>query len=150
MILFLAVGLPIKYLLTIPYDFGLTDYTLPGSIYVLSNLVLLGLMLLSYLSVSGKLCFRIGFILLFITEFSIALLQLNKSAVILVLTMAILGRFLAHRRINTLKLGAIFVVLFYLVITPIVGTSRIEIFDMFRATLGERIDVMQAIDFPGY
>jgi hypothetical protein len=148
--LFLFIGLPIQYLLVLPHELGLLGFLLPGSVYALKGLVLLGIMMLGYLSVSGSWKYTTGLILLCIIQFTVGLLEFNKINTLLVPIMAMLGRFLANRRITTIVLMAAIVVAIFAVLQPIALQGRGELsmrshYGGQWSNLSQRLDVMRNV-----
>ncbi|HEY7152872.1 MAG TPA: hypothetical protein VH575_02835 [Gemmataceae bacterium] len=142
---FLAIGLPIQYLLILPYEFGQLSFTLPGSIHSLSGLVPLCVFILAYLAVVSGGRWKVFFWTLLCSEIVMESLRFNKSAFLIVLIMAVFGRYLALRRMVELVLGTIFVFLIYVAITPVVDWGRNQIVlqsgDHIHATLEQRLNI---------
>jgi len=144
---FLLIGEIVKYGIALPYEFGMLSYKLPGSIFMLKDLTLLGLMLLGYLSVQKGKRWLLFLILLFSFEIFVDFIRFSKTALILTFIMPFLGRFLASRQIKTLIIGGVLTVIIYLFATNIVTWGRIEIAkdkgSHFRADLSERVEVIK-------
>lgn len=124
---FAAVGLPVKMLLVLPRALGLWDVVIPGSIEYLSSLSTLALAPLFLLQsrpnrsrISG-----LFFYGLLVIEFMTAFVTLSKLAMIKVVVIACLAMALAGRSFKRIGVvGAIAVVLYATVLTPIVTYGR--------------------------
>ncbi len=125
--IFLGVGLPLQYLLILPYELGFLSFVLPGSIGALSALPSLAIFMLAYLSVKSGGRWPALFWMLFCTEIAVKLLMFNKSAFLMVFIMAVLGRYQASRKWPELIVGVIFTFSMYLAVKPIVSWSRVQI-----------------------
>ena len=143
---FLVVGLPIKYLFALPYEFGLLGFVLPGSLFQLTKLVLFGLLLLTYLSARKGGNWSIALVVLFSLELLVAFLRFNKSDLLLLFVVVALGQYLAKRDIRILVLWAVVGLGAYLCLCPIVSWGRVEIAKEtgahYRATLGQRFGIV--------
>ena len=150
-VVFLSVGLPTKYLFSLPHEFDLIDYLLPGGIQALANLTSLGLMMLSYLSTKRGGVWHLLFIVLLVAELIVSFLQFSKSAILIALIFASLGHFLARpRRLSLFRAGVVILVVFAAV-QPLVIWCRQEsvrqIGNARQMTLHDRADVLRlAID----
>lgn len=143
-IFFLIIGAFLKYLIILPYSFGMTSFVVPGSINNLANLYELGLSLVAYLSVKKK-TWRIVLWVLLPLHLSIVFLEFSKTSLIISLLLPALGAYLCHNSIKRLAIwGAAIFLLFYLV-QPFIQYGRSEIFanteTIHRATLQERIEI---------
>lgn len=147
LLVFLTIGLPIRYLLVLPYEFGETDFTLPGSIASLANLVQLGLLIVAYKAGRYGGIWGIVFVCMLVVESVVSTIQFSKSAVVITLICSVLGIYLARPRLRILAIAAPIMIVVYVLITPIVseGRSRIakqnrdELF--YQATLSERLEI---------
>ncbi len=143
-LVFLAIGLPVKYLVALPYEFGLLDVMLPGSVYSLESFATLAVLTTAYLSRTST-AWRTAFFCLFTLEVAVGLARFSKQAFLVVLILAALGRFLASRRRGELCLSIVVVSVTYIVLTPMVTWSRIELIDrvgnFYEAPLSLRFQV---------
>jgi hypothetical protein len=144
-LLFLAIGVPVKYLLVVPYQFGLYPPPVPTSIGVLEDLDPLGLLLLSYLAARCGKGWIVGLVLLFSVDVAIELLRFNKHTLLVLPVVVMLGCFLARRRLGELAACAAGILVCYVVLSPLVSQARQEIFlrhgDSFSAPWSERFEI---------
>jgi hypothetical protein len=121
----LAVGLPAKYLFTLPYRFGLMgDAAMPGIIGVASGFVSVSLIPLSYLIWRGHLEFRLHFYLVLLSELFYGFIALSKYDVVMTLLTAILGRYLSQPRMKVLFGGVAIVFIVFTALAPFVSQAR--------------------------
>jgi hypothetical protein len=150
--IFLGIGLPFNYFIVLPYEFGLLPFVLPGSLFLLGQLVGLGLFMVGFLSARDS-RWRLFLYSMAALELTIAFLRFNKSVLVFVPIMIAIGQFMATRKLWVLFRGAAFVVVIYLVACPIVSNARLRIYDMvgnhYQIPLRERIGVAKAalVDF---
>ncbi len=126
-IVFLGVGLPLRYLLVLPYQFGQLNFVLPGSLYILNSLTNLGLFMLAYLGTKRGGLWKAGFWMLFVVEVITNFLCFSKLELILVFIMAALGRFLARRKFTELVLAGMATFCVYILVGPLVSWGRSQI-----------------------
>jgi hypothetical protein len=152
--LFLTIGLPVHYLLALPYELGQLGFTLPGSIYTLEGLVPLGLFILSYLAVRHGRGWAAVFVALLCAETVVAFLRFNKFQLILVLMMAALGHYYASRRITRLFISGLLIACVYGLLVPVVSWGRATIDQetrtgrsqgtiAYHASLADRLRIVQ-------
>lgn len=148
-LIFLAIGLPVKYLLVLPYVFGMTSTPVPSVVAVLGSLDFLGILLLSYLATRFGKGWLVGFLVLLTVELAVELVSFNKHRLLLMLSMVLLGRYMVRRSLGEFAFsgGILFVV--YLLISPFVGMGRKEIMrrrgNHFEAPLRERFEISRDI-----
>lgn len=146
LVIFLLIGLPVKYLLAVPYHLGVLGFTLPGSLSSLRNLVLLAILVLGVLSARKSKKWMPAFLLLAGTELFIGLLLMAKQEVLRVLIVAFVGRFLGHRRKSTLIALGVTLIATYIAIKPVTDVARQELYrrhgDYPQASLMERMDIL--------
>jgi|GEM_PF-1089601 hypothetical protein len=146
-LVFLLAGLPLRYGLVLPFEFGALGFVLPGSLVVLNSLCYLAVFMLSYLGTKRRGLWRGGFWLLFVMESITHLLTFAKGNLIKVFIMAALGRFMAKRDFKTLVFSGIATVIFYLAfLSTFTGWARTEIAhenggSIFWAPLSLRLSV---------
>ena len=142
--LFLGIGLPFNYFVVLPYEFGLLPFVLPGSLFLLGQLVGLGLFIVGLLSTRNSRWCLFLYSLAAI-ELTLAFLRFNKTAMVCVPIMVAMGQFMATRKLRVLFRGAAVVVVIYLVACPVVSNARLRIVDMvgnhYQIPLGERLGV---------
>lgn len=139
---FLGVGLPLRYLLVLPYQFGQLSFVLPGSIYALNSLVNLSLFMLAYLGAKRGGAWKSGFWLLLVTEVIVNFLCYSKLAFLLVFIMVALGRFLARGNVKEFIFTGLATLCLYFLVSPLVTWGRhqiaLETGDLNKASLGLR------------
>jgi len=111
----LVIGIPIKYLLVVPYRLGLLSYVLPGSIQGLSIFTSLSIIVLFVMVHNGANNYRILLYLLIAMELVTGLMSLSKLAVVMVLIMILLGIFFCRPRMNVFITGITLIGLIYIV-----------------------------------
>lgn len=145
-IVFLAVGIIVKYRFALPHEFGIAGQVLSGSVYSLAQLTTLSLAMLGYLATRRGGVWILILAIVLLCEASVDLLRFSKAALILTLIMPLLGCFLAKPKIKVLVIGALGIVCIYVLSTPIVGWGRLEVAEstgvFYRATLQQRLDVI--------
>ena len=123
-IVFLAIGLPIKYGFALPYEFGQLNFVLPGIVYTLENCVLLGLFLLSFGSVGAGRSWTLILLGLLGIEVTVSLLRFTKTAILMTMALPLLGRYLATGRMRVLLAGGVIICTVYLLVSPIITWGR--------------------------
>jgi hypothetical protein len=138
-IIFLILGLSIKYLFAFPYYMGWISWTLPGGIQYLSALSRISIILLFIYSKqeNGKL--KPLLYLVIAEETIISLMTLAKLAVFEVMLSVGLGWYISHRpSMRKLLLAGISVVLTYaLILSPFMGYARIVAGSVGVGSVGE-------------
>ncbi len=125
---FLGVGLPLRYLLILPYTFGQLDFQLPGVIYSLNCIVSVAVFMMAYLSSKRGGMWRVGFWFLFVSELISNFICYTKLAVLLVFVMAALGRYQAKQNIKELFISGLAVFAFYsFFLSPMVTWGRLQL-----------------------
>ena len=144
-IAFLGVGLPVKYLLYMPYIFGETDFILPGSIMQLRYLTALAIIPIMFLIKEGHKKWRFIFYLLIASELAFSALEFSKVSFIITLIIITSGWFFIVRRIRILSISFILIIFAYYVITPLVNFGRINILRstgaIYQAGLKDRLSI---------
>lgn len=144
-IVFLAVGLPLRYLLVLPYQFGQLGVVLPASLYILNSLSNLGLFMLSYLGAKRGGLWRGGFWMLFVMEAVTNFMCFSKLQFVLVFIMVALGRYLARRNVKEFIFAGAIVLGIYVWVGPLVSWSRdqvvLETGNLNKASFGLRFDI---------
>ena len=123
-VFFLLAGLPAQLLWVMPYHYGLLRVPSPGPVNMLANLVDLALLLGWYLVRRGRRRLFVPMLALTAMELFIALADFNKTELLLVIIMIILGNYLASPSKRALVLGAAGVITVYLVAIPVVNFGR--------------------------
>ena len=121
---FLAIGLPVKYALSLPSLLGLHDFVVPGSIAFLAKLV--GLALLVLVGYYGRLPrpYRVLTHVVFVSELLTAAMTFSKLEILTVVLMIVLGFYLRYSRMRTIVMGAIAICSIYAVLVPFVLFAR--------------------------
>jgi hypothetical protein len=144
MILFLSVGVPVKYFLGLAYQLGFLHGVLPGSVQFLGTLTGLALIPLYWLYKQQGKIYRPAFLVLAASEFLIGLVSLSKQAMLTPALMIILATHLHKPDLKKLVLGASFMMLAYvLVLSPFVNFSRIY---LQRSSAGSLDEAMMVIE----
>ena len=142
---FLCIGGVVKYGLSLPYEFGLTSFVLPGTVYQLEQLTLIVLILIAYLSISEGGKWKLALMFFLPTELLSDFLRFSKTSLLLAILMPFMGWYMAKKKIKILAAGAALMILVYVLLTPLVSWSRDTIGKMtgafYRATLSQRLDV---------
>ncbi len=121
---FLAVGIPVRYLLALPHEFGMIAWVPPESVLqlkVFSALAIVPLALLASREGGG---WRWALAALTAAELAVALLTFGKLDVCMVVILLVLGLCLHRFRPGVLVAGIAAVALVYAAITPLVTTAR--------------------------
>ena len=124
----LLIGIPVKYLLAVPYRLGLSSYVLPGSIQYLSIFTSLSIIVLFVIIHNGANSYRIPLYLLITAELVASLMSLSKLEVVVVLIMILLGIYLCRPRIIVFIAGGALIGLIYIVfLSPFVTYARFAV-----------------------
>lgn len=142
----LLVGIPVKYLLILPYMMGLLNVVVPGAIYSVSNLILVALVLLSYITHEKKSKFKFVFYALLIMEICSGILVMAKLWIILPILAVVIGKTIATRKVSTLIKGAVTLLTIFIIITPLILAARTELsLNSNKGTIDRVIAVSNAI-----
>ena len=146
-VVFTVTGFIIRYFFSLPYEFGMSGFTLPGSVHSLSYLLALGLALIGFLSVRSGGRWTYLFWIILLPNVFVAVMQFSKSAAIINLILPALGCFLAHQRFGRLFRWGFVAAIMYFSMQPMVLTARSHIYEqtetIFRATLPERLHIIK-------
>jgi hypothetical protein len=123
-LLFLAIGLPIKYLFALPYQLGLHDFIVPGGIAFLGKLVSLTIVLLVAYYNRLTAPYHLLCYVVIASEFVTALMTFSKLEVLTVGLLFVLGLYLRLPRVRTLIAGGVMLCVLYVVLTPFVLFAR--------------------------
>lgn len=127
-ILFLSIGLPVKYFLQLPYDLGLLTWVLPGSIKYLGTLSGVAIIPLYWLYKKHSVGYGLFFFLLLGSELLVALVTLSKLELIRTVLFVVLGAQLVKPGLKKLALSGIAIIMAYiLVVNPFVSFARVAI-----------------------
>lgn len=142
----LAIGIPVKYFLALPHEFGRLGFALPGTLYHLEGCMAAAFIFLAYAAATCGRKWVFIFIAIFGFEMGIELLRFDKSTLLLRCIFAMIGFYLARRNMWILFIGVIVTLGFYLVLSPVVGVARNEIIfryggRAYEATLTQRLAI---------
>ena len=145
-IIFLSLGLAVKYLLALPYYFGMLDLTVPGGILQLQSFSLLAIIVVMVLVSKGGTKWRLVLYPLVAAELATAILEFSKMSVLITLMTLTLGWYLTRPRAWVLFAGAALLVTTYVATTPLVPFGRGEIVNrtgtIYQAGLAERAEIL--------
>lgn len=125
---FLGIGLPLRYLLVLPYTFGQLNFLLPGSLHALGSLVKLGVFMLAYLGAKRGGLWKAGFWMLFMSELISSFITFSKLEVLLVFITTALGRYLATKRVKEFVLFGVATISIFYLIAPLITWSRYRLY----------------------
>lgn len=141
---FLAIGLPIKYLLQLPYDLGLMNWVLPGSIKHLGSLSGAALVPLYWLYRTHSAWYRLPFFVLLGAELGSAVVELSKLDVVKTLLFVAIAVHLVKPNLKRLAVSGVAIFLLYaLVLSPFVNFSRAVIGRAATTGLSQAMDVVE-------
>jgi hypothetical protein len=148
-LLALAIAVPIKYFVVLPFEFGLTDSTeiLPGAILQLKDLVPVSLTLLVVLAIRCRGIWLGLAVVTFSAELLVSILTFSKLEVLTPLILTFIGIYICYRGRATAAAGLIVFVLSYFAMVPLVNYGRIEIAkqtggDFLQMDLAGRFDIL--------
>jgi len=152
-IIFLFIGVFIKYLFYIPYVFGLLNYILPGSVMAFRHMIIISIIPMAVAIRGGHRFWKIPFILVILSELAISILEFSKISFLITLIMSVMSFLIIKRRLWIVATGAITVLVMYYLITPIIPYGREQIIRAhgpeLRAGIGERIEILADYFFWG-
>jgi hypothetical protein len=145
-LLFLCIGVPIKYFFELPYNLGLLKWTLPGSIQHLGTLSGVALIPLYWLYRKRGGIYASLFFTLVTTECLASLTTLSKQKMIETALFVILGSQLVRPSVKKLVFSGVLVVAaFILFINPFVTFARVAVDRDWAAAK----DLSQVLDLVG-
>jgi len=142
--LLLGVGLPLKYLLILPYEFNMLEFTVPGIIYQLQNTIPIALLMLCILAHRRGGIWLMIFYGLAVAELLTGTLTFSKREVVITLIMMTLGYYVVYPRLRTLVVGVCAMLVAYVLLVPMVLYGRAET-NQFAggAGLADRFEIVQ-------
>jgi len=144
LILFLIIGLPIKYLLQLPYDLGLLTWVLPGSIKYLGTLSGLAIIPLCWLYRKRGGIYRVLFFALLASESLVGLVSLSKQRMIETILFVTLGDQIVKPGLKKLAVsGLLTIVAYVFVMNPFVTFARVAINRASATNLSQTIDLAE-------
>jgi hypothetical protein len=127
-LLFLCIGIPVKYLLQLPYDLGLLTWVLPGSIKYLGTLSGVAIIPLYWLYKKRGGIYSPMFFTLVTSEALVSLVTLSKLEMIKTALFLLLGAHLVKPGLKKLVIGGVLMIVAYvLVLNPFVTFARVAI-----------------------
>jgi hypothetical protein len=146
-LVFLLVGGALQYLVILPARFGITDTVMPGVVWNLGRLHLLGIALLAYVVAGGSRFWRVPLAVLWTAQLAVSVLLFSKLELILTLVLPALGAYASHRRIKRLVLWGLVTAAVYLSVPQFVLYGRAQIHKdtgtIYRAGLRERAAIVR-------
>jgi len=128
LLVFLTIGIPIKYFLVLPYRLGLLGWILPGSIQYFSVFTSLAIIVMFFMVHNGERSYKIPLFLLITTELVIGLMSLSKLEVIVVLIMILLGIFLCTPKFYEFLAGGVLIGIIYIFfLSPFITFGRFAV-----------------------
>jgi hypothetical protein len=141
-LVFLSLGLPVEYLLYIPYTFGWTNFTLAGSVGQLSNFTGVAIIPLMVLVHRGEKKWRLLLYALIASELFFSFIAFSKLSLILTMIKITLGIYVCAGRLKVLVYGMAVVLAVYIVIGPVIPFARDQIGNTLRPGIAERTDIV--------
>jgi hypothetical protein len=148
-LIFLVIGGLLRYFVFLPFQFGLTNFVLPGVIFNLQYLFVFGLAISAYLAATKKRKWLYIFWTLLLTHLLTVSLEFNKSNMMLAIIIPALGEYLALKNLKRLAIWGIAAAIIFSAMNPLVLTARGEIFgntgNIEQATLPERLNILSNV-----
>lgn len=149
-LLFLFIGLPVKYFLQLPFDMGLITWILPGSIKYLGTLSGLAIIPLYWLYKKRGGIYRPLFLALFVTEALASLVSLSKQRMIETALFLLLGSQLVNPGLKKLAVSGIILALVYVfVLNPFVTFARVAVNRSAAKDLSQAVDLVEQFQKKG-
>lgn len=127
-ILFLSIGIPVKYLLGLPLAFGILGFTLPGAVKIFESFTTLAIIPLIILVAKGYGKWRILLYSLVASELLVSMATFAKETMLITLIITFLSWFFfVDQRLRTMVIGVLLILAVYGVISPLVSFARIEL-----------------------
>ncbi|SPJ23040.1 hypothetical protein [Palleronia abyssalis] len=133
---FLVIGAILKYLLILPNDFGVTNFTIPGTLKSLSPLIDLGFAIVAYLSVKSGKNWSVLFWLAWPPHLLLTVLEFSKMTVMFALLLPAAGAFLAHQNWRRLMLWVLVSAIAFVSLQEVNTAGRLTI-KRGTGTIGE-------------
>ena len=143
-IVFLSIGLPIKYFLQLPYDLGLLNWVLPGSIKYLGTLSGVAIIPLYWLYKKRGGIYPPMFFTLVASEALVSLVTLSKLEMIKTALFLLLGAHLVKPGLKKLVIGGVLMIVVYvLVLNPFVTFARVAIKRAAASDLSQAMSLIE-------
>jgi hypothetical protein len=144
-ILFLTIGLPIKYFLALPFAFGFFDFILSGSVQQLELFTSFAVVILVLLVAKGHTQYKPALYILVASEIFVGLLTFSKQQVLITVIMIVFGLCIHEFKIKRVVGGGIIAAILYVIITPLIPYGRTEISRQsgshYNAGLADRLKI---------
>ena len=145
---FVVLGFINRYVVILPYQWGLRDIPPPGIASAINNLIDVGLALIAFLSVRRGGSWTTLFWIIFPIHILTLMLEFRKSVIILAILIPALTAYLAHGKPRRLMVWVLSTLIIYAAITPFASYGRAMIIErggdnVYNATLGERAEIVQ-------
>lgn len=144
---FLVVGGILKYLVILPARFGMVDWTVPGVVWNLGRLHLLGIAVLAYVVTRGDRRWRVPLAVLWAVQVMVAVLLFSKLELLLSIALPALGAYAAHRSVRRLIGWAVLATAVYISVPQFVLYGREQVYrrsgNIDRAGLVERAEIVR-------
>ncbi len=143
-VLLLLAGLPIKYFLQLPYEMGLLNWVLPGSIKHVGTLSGVALIPLYWLYKKKGGVYRPLFFLLLVSEMLTSLVVLSKLDMIKTMLFVVLASQLVKPTVKKLALSGMAIIIVYaLVLSPFVNFARAITGRATATSFSQAMDVVE-------
>jgi hypothetical protein len=143
-ILFLCIGVPVKYFLELPHNLGLLTWVLPGSIQYLGTLSGVAIIPLYWLYKKRGGIYRPLFFALIASESLASLTSLSKQKMIETLLFLVLGSQLVKPGLKKLAVsGILMAAVFVLILNPFVTFARVTINRSAAKDLSQAFDLVE-------
>jgi len=126
-IIFLMIGLPLKYLLVLPAHWGLISIESYGFLNTGTRLIELGLALLAIHVTTQNSSLRGPFYILWILHLLLSVITFSKLELLIAIILPAFGLFLGNKRIRTLVFFSVFSAFCYVNLAPLTIFARSEI-----------------------
>ncbi len=135
-IFFVGVGVALKYLIILPYSFGVVSFVLPGFIVVTGNFTTVGIILIWFVALRFDRRWLPGACVFSAVEAAVALITFSKLSCITVIFGMTIGAFMAVRRVSILVAGAALSLTLYGVLLEPIAGARLFATDRGAAVAG--------------
>ena len=143
---FLAIGLPVKYGLIIPYIFGISSHLLPGFVQALGILPSCAIIPMIALVNNGYRRWRAILILLIVLELGVSILEFSKLTILMTIAVIGLGSALNGLSTKRITVGIIVLGAVYILTVPMVSFGRHEISllngNYNTASFAQRVEIL--------
>lgn len=144
---FLLVGGALRYLLLVPYTFGLMDIIIPGSVLAMASMYYVGIYMLVYQAVRhGGIYLILSFVAIPV-EIIVSVASFAKTELMFILIFSFLGYISKTVGLRKILVGSAGIIVVYTLFQPLVGYGRdalVERYGEIRgAGLGERWGIVQ-------